>query len=374
MDLLIVTNAPGEISTWVRPVARAIKGGLEGVRISCLLLICQFASGEEVYLLRQIQEIDHILPISLYPRVFLKGRLPFGKKKGVVLHLGGDPVHSLVLAKRLGWRVLIYTYGPPRRVFRYFDRVMVLDEKAREDFVSSGIPMERMDVVGDLITDSVEPSSSSPSKEGIIGLLPGSRREHFVHLLPLLIRVCDLLHKTLPSYKFLLLVAKSIERDWSIKEDYIETPSGVRIGVMRDGIEVMKGARLVITIPGSNTGQLAALGVPMLVILPLHLPHLIPMQGVIGLIGQIPLFGRHIKGYLIEKAKEGFIALPNIRAHRFIVPEMKGILDPDRIAMEALKYIENLDRERVSFELKAAMGPKGASTKVARVVYSMMEG
>lgn len=363
MELLIVTNGPGEITTWVRPVIRAIKEKGIKIRITSLLTPCQFATGQELHLLSQIKGIDKIIPPHLYPRLFLKGRSNFGK--GVLLHLGGDPIHSLLLARRLNLKAAIYTYGPPRHLLRGFDKVMVLDNVKKEEFAIFGIPERKIDVVGELITDSVEDLPYAPHHE-LIGLLPGSRRIHFLHLVQFLSGVCEGMIKRIPSIHFLLLMAQSLGPKPGI-------PNLKRTMVVREGIEVMRKARFVITIPGSNTGQLAALGVPMLVILPLHLPHLIPLPGIGNLLGKIPFIGRSIKGRLVKReATRGFISIPNIRANRSVVPEMKGEISPDEVALEATRYFHGLDDGKVSSELKRIMGHRGASRKVADLVLSMM--
>jgi lipid-A-disaccharide synthase len=374
MELLVVVNAPGEISTRLQPILKSTKRLSNKLKVSCFLSPCQFASGEEISLLEQVEGLDHIIPPLLYLKILFYGRSPSKERRGVVLHLGGDPIHSLFLAKRLNWKAAIYTYGPFHYLYRYFDKVMVLDEKVKRDFIYKGVSKEKIEVVGELIVDSVK-KDTYPCHEDIIGLLPGSRIVHFNHLLPLLVEVGDILFKYFPSFRFLLLLAKSIRNHPIIRRDYIRTPSGGRIDVVKNGIERLGGAKLVITIPGSNTGQLAALGVPMLVILPLHLPHLLPLEGSVNFVDRIPFLGSYIKSYFAKKAaaKHRFIALPNIRVNKAIVPETKGLLTPEIIATEAVRYLENLEREKVSLELKRAMGEEGTSTRMAQLVISMME-
>ena len=45
-DLVILSNGPGEVATWVRPVVRAL-GNRQQVRISVLLSPCPHSTGKE---------------------------------------------------------------------------------------------------------------------------------------------------------------------------------------------------------------------------------------------------------------------------------------------------------------------------------------
>ena len=51
VDILILSNGPGEVTTWVRPVVKALREKLghnrEQVRISVVLSPCPNASGKE---------------------------------------------------------------------------------------------------------------------------------------------------------------------------------------------------------------------------------------------------------------------------------------------------------------------------------------
>lgn len=401
MNLLVVTNAPGEIATWVRPVARAIREENQAVRIICLLSFCQFASGEEAGLLKEIPEIGAIIPPREYLKVILKGRLPCGAQPegGAVLHLGGDPIHSLLVARRLGWKTAIYTYRPETKLIKYFDRIIVLDKAAKEKVVARGMQPIRVEAAGDLVVDSI---NETPQTKGkfckryslnmdcfTIGFLAGSRKEHAKNLLPFFLRVAELIKERSSRFQFFTLLAPSIRQEFiegtlegsqdkilsEGEKISILTSQGLRIPVIQGGIEAMNMADFVLTIPGSNTGQMASMGIPMLVVAPLNAPELIPLEGIWGLVGRIPWAGISLKKYFVKKVSERtpFTALPNIRARRLIVPEMRGILSPLGVAKRVLGYLKELDRKKVSNQLQETMGLGGASKRLARVILSMME-
>ncbi|MBI3962913.1 MAG: hypothetical protein HY335_09185, partial [Deinococcus sp.] len=46
-QFLLTTNGPGELYTWVRPVALELRRQFPGSRLIVVLVPCQFASGRE---------------------------------------------------------------------------------------------------------------------------------------------------------------------------------------------------------------------------------------------------------------------------------------------------------------------------------------
>ena len=46
-DLVLVSNGPGELYTWVRPVLAELRRQAPERRVSISLIPCQFASGHE---------------------------------------------------------------------------------------------------------------------------------------------------------------------------------------------------------------------------------------------------------------------------------------------------------------------------------------
>ncbi|MGV0029477.1 lipid-A-disaccharide synthase, partial [Phormidesmis priestleyi ANT.L61.2] len=56
VDILILSNGPGEVTTWVRPVVRALRQQLGDdhslVRISVILSPCPNATGKEAAIAR----------------------------------------------------------------------------------------------------------------------------------------------------------------------------------------------------------------------------------------------------------------------------------------------------------------------------------
>ena len=65
-DLVILSNAPGEVSTWVRPVVKCLREQLgdrnDKVRISVLLSPCPHSTGKEAEIALNYPEVDRVLP------------------------------------------------------------------------------------------------------------------------------------------------------------------------------------------------------------------------------------------------------------------------------------------------------------------------
>jgi len=108
-----------------------------------------------------------------------------------------------------------------------------------------------------------------------------------------------------------------------------------------DDLGAAAGADLAITLPGTNTVQLAVLGVPMLVVLPLDHPGRIRTEGLSEWLARIPGLGGAIKGVMAWRflRRPHALAWPNREAGRMIVPEMVGRLDPRDVAQRALAML-----------------------------------
>jgi lipid-A-disaccharide synthase len=120
---------------------------------------------------------------------------------------------------------------------------------------------------------------------------------------------------------------------------------------------------LIISLTGTNTAINAALGIPMLVLLPFNDPGLIPFTGLFGLISDIPFGGRLFKKLLLQSSlrKMRYISIPNLKAGRKIVPELRGFLTPEQVAGEAERLLLNIaEREQMRRELPVFIGKPGA--------------
>jgi lipid-A-disaccharide synthase len=105
----------------------------------------------------------------------------------------------------------------------------------------------------------------------------------------------------------------------------------------------------------------------MVVIFPLNNPEVIPLEGLADLIGKIPILGKLFKRWLAKtiNQKTKYFALPNQKADKEIVPEIRGIISPFSVGQEVYALYKNKEkRAKMSNELILAMGPAGAAKKI----------
>ena len=64
VDILILSNGPGEVTTWVRPVVKSLRQILGDdptqARISVILSPCPNATGKEVAIAQSYSEVDRV--------------------------------------------------------------------------------------------------------------------------------------------------------------------------------------------------------------------------------------------------------------------------------------------------------------------------
>ena len=111
----------------------------------------------------------------------------------------------------------------------------------------------------------------------------------------------------------------------SIFDYVIETSNNTKIYLINKHpcYEVLKKCDLAITTVGANTAELAALALPMIVVLPTqHLNVMNAWDGIFGIIGKISFINKFftfiIKNWHLKKKK--FFAWPNIKAKKLIIP------------------------------------------------------
>src|SRR5690606_34147054 len=100
-------------------------------------------------------------------------------------------------------------------------------------------------------------------------------------------------------------------------------------------------------------------------------PELIPLEGIPGLIGSIPLVGRYLKRKAVLTAAKRikFAALPNMKAQEEIVPELIGFLGPEDVAVAVGSLLRSPEKLRaMSSRLQQIMGARGAAGRIAETL------
>lgn len=392
MRVYLTTNSPGEVATWVRPIVDELgRVGRErdtSIEVYVFLTPCRYASGEEAQALAAMPHVTRVFSTRETARYVFTGRAPQGfrhEDPGVLLFLGGEMKLAAWLARRLGVPATLYTQGFVNTV-RAFQRIFVPYPHAKERALRHGARDEQVRVVGNLMVDSVQPYITTQEKARVtfnlgvdvpvVTVFPGSRRFEWEQLVPFYMQVVRELRHKVPDLEVVLAISPFSE---ALKEGYGLTigPGGwVRTEIGGERVIAashmsqlaMQAADLILTLPGSNTLEAAALGRAAIVSLPLHKPEDIPLDGLAGMIGNIPLIGKALKRYaVLQYAKRvPFTALPNRIAGKEIVPELKGeTLQPWEVTSVAFELLMNDDvREKVAMESYSIVGAAGAARTI----------
>lgn len=408
VDILILSNGPGEVSTWVRPVVRALRQQMgtdrNQVRISLVLSPCANASGREVAIAQSYPEIDRVQAAAHFLPFLLRGKTADQwdwRDRGVVLFLGGDQFFPVIIGKRLGYRVVIYGEWETRW-HPWVDRFGVM-KQALVDRVSPQY-QDKMVVVGDLMADvegkrDGEQKAAQNRKEQLIGVLPGSKPAKLTQGVPLVLAVAQKIKAERPSVRFGLPVAPTLDLEtlakfanphenpvskyfgsvgaqlkWIEASPYLVTDTDVQIELWTKfpAHSLLKQCDLCLTTIGANTAELGSLAVPMIVLLPTQqLDAMRAWDGIPGLLVNLPgvgsLLAKLINGWFIRKSR--LLAWPNIWAGEAIVPERIGNLDPNQIADEVISFLDYPEKlQQMRDRLRQVRGQAGAATRLAKIV------
>jgi len=414
LAVVIVSNGPGELATWVRPVIDELNRINKSLcdkeildyTLRLVLVPCPNATGKEFTVANSWNKFELITKSnSFWKLLIMPGSFANWPKKGIVIFLGGDQFWSILLAKRLGYINITYAEWISRWP-QWTDEIAAMNKKVKEL-----IPKRyksKCQIIGDLMADiKINNEISFKDKEKHhIALLPGSKKAKLSIGIPFFLEVADHIAKKNQNINFIIPIAPTTKKSEylffqseknpiakyytskiktikNIKDsnfDYvIETSKNTKIYLVKEHpcYEVLKECDLAITTVGANTAELAAIAVPMLVILPTqHLNMMNAWDGVFGVIGKISFINRFltfiVKYFYFKKKK--FFAWPNIKAKKMIVPERIGNISPKKIAKEVLFLIKNKDQlKSIRNNLIKERGGKGATKKFAYIIFDSMK-
>jgi lipid-A-disaccharide synthase len=274
-----------------------------------------------------------------------------------VLYLGGDLAHAMLVAKKLKYPA--FAYVQEHIAWTGFYRLFFAPDHETSYKLSRQKKLKnKIITVGNLMVDSVADLPKWAPEKNTVVFLPGSRNWQIKHMTPIYEKIIRHMQAEMPHLSF-QLVSSPFERAQHIgKTRLIRFEEAYR-------------AELVITIPGTNTARLAALGIPMLSLFPLDKPEVIPLEGLPHLIGSLPIVGKKFKRYLADTLnnKTKYFVLPNIKADQEIVPEIRGLIEPNAAAELAIDLLKNPPkRVKMSQNLVAAMGAPGAAKKIVEEI------
>lgn len=397
--VVLVSNGPGELETWVRPVLAELRRQAPGVETVISLIPCQFASGNETRIAATFGA-DHVTSPAEAMRV-LSGTArdgPLSGQAGAVIGLGGNTRMAVGLARKLQAPVYRYSFVPYWH--RALSKLYVHDEAARRKARLLGAPAARLEMIGNLVADALagtEPATGAG--EPNLVLLAGSRERYTKAVLPLMVAALDLVAAEYPGLQVTWPVSRLLSEEAvadaitasgpevvggyaSTREgDELITPAGLRIRMVpdTDRYSWMKGADLALTIPGTNTLELGIAGTPAVVILPLNRPEIIALEGPGHWLSLLPVIGTPLKRRAVRAFVERLnypVSLPNQFSGEPLMTEVKGMLTPEQVAAELLASLADRQalEQRSKRLLETMPGPGAAQRLVSGILTNMRQG
>jgi lipid-A-disaccharide synthase len=370
MRIAFTANGPGEVAGWLRPLLRALYARIPDLQAFVFLVPDDYATGFEATMVREAFPHATVVEPKTYLKFAVGGRVD-GVPSGVdaVQYIGGDLLHAARVHARLKGRAATYKFSR-NRYRTLFDRAFAVDGRNVAQLEGWGTPPDRIERVGNLAIDGAHfeaalPADSDAPEDGVL-IMPGSRSYEIANLVPFFFAVALRIRNERPEIPIAFALSPFTQRaqvqagiesgghprmfgraGLLIHEngrDYLTTGSdGVRIPVLRNALSAAMRARLVVTIPGTKTVELAALGRPVMTITPLNAPELVTINGPLTYLNRIPLVGVPLKRAIAVGVSRrfGYHAQPNVDAGRAIIRELHGTATPGRIARVTLEAFDD---------------------------------
>jgi hypothetical protein len=346
IDLVLLTNGPGELSTWVRPVLKALRARLgnhrDQVRISVVISPCVNANGQEQAVAQSYPEVDRVLGAANFMPFLLWGKTPEAwdwRAQGVVIFLGGEQFYTVAIGKRLGYGTVSYIEWEARWL-RWVDRFGVRQANIHAQ-ITQAYPAElahKCRIVGDLMADTQvldQGDEDLPPPDTLLGmvakpeqpaaiqrilLMPGSKPGKLRQCVPLMLAVAERIQPHFPTAQFVLPVAPKLslgelasyadatqnsaiplmggvtakleEKEGS---PYLQTQQGLRVDLwtQNPAYDLLRQSQFCLTTIGANTAELASLAIPMVVLLPMQ-ELWQDWDGLPGLLTRLPGIGKRV--------------------------------------------------------------------------------
>ncbi len=412
--VVIISNGPGELSTWVKPVLDYLNkindsnNNIDKLKFSIRLVLvpCPNATGKEYEVAKSWGKFELITRAKTFHKLLIKpSQFANWPQKGIVIFLGGDQFWSVLLARRLGYANITYAEWVSRWP-RWNDVIATMNKNVKKSVPSKY--RYKCKVIGDLMADITYNKEVSLNLAGDnwIALLPGSKKAKLSVGIPYFLEMADHIYNNNKNINLIIPMApttstseylffqssknpitkhysskiKCIENIKNSIFDYvIKTSNNTKIYVINKHpcYEVLKKCDLAITTVGANTAELAALTIPMIVVLPTqHLNAMNAWDGIFGIIGKISFINKFfsflIKNWYLKQKK--YFAWPNIKANKLIIPERIGNISPKQIADEALFLIKNKKylKEQKN-NLSKQRGETGAVEKLAYIIFNAIK-
>ena len=268
----------------------------------------------------------------------------------VLVDFPGFNLRFAAQMKRRGIKVIYYISpqlwawhaSRAKQIERDVDLMLVIFP-FEKDWYAQHTPKLRVEFVGHPFAERMQGEGvAAKREEKLVLLLPGSREREVNKIWPIMAQVVDLMPH---DVRFVVAAVNKELASLMIHHPRVE----VEVGTAQDW---MARATLAITASGTATMECAFYGCPMIVVY--------KVNWLTYLIGRMVV-------------TVNWLAMPNVIANRFIVPEfIQDEADPDTIAEAARALLKNTSkREAMQRELTkvvATLGGKGASERAAQLI------
>ena len=287
----------------------------------------------------------------------------------ILIDYPGFNLHMARIAKKFKIPVLYYISpqvwawrrGRVKKIAKRIDKMAVILPFEKPFFQQSGIDVT---YVGHPLIDafetktgeikSVTPRPQIPVGRPVVGLVPGSRREEILNLLPVMIKAGEILKRDFPRIRFVLPLAATIPLKWI--SGFLRNTT-LDIEIYHEGIYgALSQCHVGFVTSGTATLDAAIMNVPMVVVY-------------------------RAKRLTYEVGKRlirvPYLGLVNLVAGEGVAPELiQEDLTPERLASAGKKFlVDGPLREQTIRKLKAVkenLGRGGASERTARIAADMM--
>ena len=275
----------------------------------------------------------------------------FNMRLAKIAKAKGIPVVSYISPSAWAWR-----RSRAKGVAETVDKVAAIFPFEAEVYQEAGADVT---FVGHPLVDIVKPVMTKAAayqhftanqNRPIVLLMPGSRQQEIVKLLPVMLKASEIIQQELPDCQFFLPIASTISRE--MLQNSIDNYQ-VSVTLTTDyTYDLMGLANAAIAASGTATLETSIMGAPTVIIYKMA-----PLTYFLGkFLVKIPNIG-----------------LPNIIAGRRIVPELlQDAANPQNIAAETLKILTDeqvyAQAQADLAEVKAKLGQTGAVKRVAEVI------
>lgn len=377
VELILAGNGPGELRGWMMPIAHAARARQkeqdQPTRLTVVLTPSQFATGREADVIGRWGLFDRILDVPETLRVMVGLSSLTRESHAVVVHLGGDLWFSGRLARRLGVKACAMSESTLIAARHGgFARIFAASSQIASALRARGVPVQKILTTGDPRADTILDGESGREQAAgyTVSFLPGSRDRIFEVMAPYFLAVAAGLAGRIPALNIQMVTSEFLSPTViaSMQQQAAAQWPDLRVNWVTDVTSAaLLRSDVVMTIPGTNTLELAYLAVPFAVVVELGLLHRAPLEGAAEWLSRIPVLGPPLRQALLERflRRTPYVSLPNMRAGRALVPEWVGRWAPDDLTKRLADLLaDGKQRMTIRRELQKAFGGSRGASRV----------